>query len=593
MFTIIIVPIFLALSFVINAVLGILVLRANPRATTNRLFITFAFAIALWNLSLFLTIVGAPAQLIWSRLAFSFGVIMFWALFCFAVLFPGERRLSRKFILFTTIPSLLVFIGTLTPYMVRSVAVVNGYITGDLGPVLMIFTIFILLMMIMIFGTLLRKLFTSRGITRVQLIYINLGVGFFVTTFLTTNLILPVFFKIFNFNNLGPVFSFPMNIAIAYAVIRYHLMDIGVLIRRGTVFTLLFGIIALIFISGVSFLNRFFPSPFAEILAALIVTLLFTPLERLLESATDKIFFRKHYRFESAVRELNQLLLKNYKMEGLLEDLLNYLASTFKIGTGAILLEEPSGKYASRYSIGLDRKNLVLENTDPVIQYLKSELQDHGAHKKEILDRSELEAELQKSTFPPSQKQKMGIIIQRLEDLGFTLIIPVFSSKGELIAVMLLGAKKSQYPFSAQDEELLDVVLHETAFSIENSLNIERILELDEAKSEFVRVVSHQLRTPLSVARWNVESALSGNVGAIRNKKLKEAIENAYEGLTRMNDGLNNIITTLEITEGGVAIHGGDSRTHRERILPEIEKQAHDARDSNRGALSHFGGRSQ
>ena len=64
---------------------------------------------------------------------------------------------------------------------------------------------------------------------------------------------------------------------------------------------------------------------------------------------------------------------------------------------------------------------------------------------------------------------------------------------------------------------LITLVLFILAVIITNSF--ERLAEVSRTKSEFISVVSHQLRAPLSNLKWAIELLMSGRLGKIEEKQ--------------------------------------------------------------------------
>lgn len=63
--------------------------------------------------------------------------------------------------------------------------------------------------------------------------------------------------------------------------------------------------------------------------------------------------------------------------------------------------------------------------------------------------------------------------------------------------------------------------------------DITEIREIDQAKSEFISITSHQLRSPLSIINWCSLSLLRGDVGEIEGEQ-KEYVEKMYESTRKM-----------------------------------------------------------
>lgn len=70
----------------------------------------------------------------------------------------------------------------------------------------------------------------------------------------------------------------------------------------------------------------------------------------------------------------------------------------------------------------------------------------------------------------------------------------------------------------------------------------ERYREMDEAKSHFVSIAAHQLRTPLSAIKWALHMLLSGDAGKLSAKQhplIAQSLESAKRIITLVGDLLN------------------------------------------------------
>ncbi len=79
------------------------------------------------------------------------------------------------------------------------------------------------------------------------------------------------------------------------------------------------------------------------------------------------------------------------------------------------------------------------------------------------------------------------------------------------------------------------------AKEIELTLAKEQLEALENAKSEFISVTTHQLRTPLSAIKWTFNMMISEQLGAI-NAEQKEFLDKGYQSALRMISIVNNLV---------------------------------------------------
>lgn len=80
------------------------------------------------------------------------------------------------------------------------------------------------------------------------------------------------------------------------------------------------------------------------------------------------------------------------------------------------------------------------------------------------------------------------------------LSVPVISSSGEVLGGLFYGHPKPGV-FKKEHEDLVNGIAAQAAIAIDNSVLFERVKNLSEKKDEFIAMVSHELKTPLTTIK--------------------------------------------------------------------------------------------
>lgn len=96
--------------------------------------------------------------------------------------------------------------------------------------------------------------------------------------------------------------------------------------------------------------------------------------------------------------------------------------------------------------------------------------------------------------------------------------------------------------------------------------------EVDKAKTEFVSLASHQLRTPLSAVNWYAEMLLNEDAGKI-NKEQEQYLKEIYNGNNRMVDLVNSLLNVSRLELGTFEIDPKltDIKLIAKSVLKELE----------------------
>lgn len=148
--------------------------------------------------------------------------------------------------------------------------------------------------------------------------------------------------------------------------------------------------------------------------------------------------------------------------------------------------------------------------------------------------------------------------------------IAVFDLKGEkipaedraVLEALTTGEKiQGNYYFLSKDGRQVPVFVTASPIMIDNQpigvveafRDVTKEREVDKAKTEFVSLASHQLRTPLSAINWYTEMLLSGDAGEVSEAQRK-FLKEVYNGSQRMVELVNALLNVSRIDLGTFAI---------------------------------------
>lgn len=84
--------------------------------------------------------------------------------------------------------------------------------------------------------------------------------------------------------------------------------------------------------------------------------------------------------------------------------------------------------------------------------------------------------------------------------------------------------------------------------------SFERVAVSSLAKSEFISIISHQLRSPLSVIKWQINMLTMDNKSEMVPKKIKEFLDIIYEQNERMIKSVNELLEVNRIEDGDIVL---------------------------------------
>jgi K+-sensing histidine kinase KdpD len=544
---------------VFNLLVAVFVFARNPRRWINIVYFIAVIAFSLWALSLFFYEFPLIfSSYFWIKMVYTFSTINIGVVFIFSFIFPqtGFRRAWP----FAGLASALYFGASawlifFTKFWIADVIIdPHKGIQTILGPA---YIWWVAAGWSLLFWMVINFILKTRGAVRTQkfqMYFFWIGFVLYGIGVCTLDVALPLILHDTRFFIYSSLTSLFFTGATAYAILKHRFMDIHLVVARSiSYFLLLFSFSAFYALS--LFLSSTFliAEPIAIstyaifTLIAVIIVFSFQPLLDFFQKITDRIFYKQNYNESRLLYELALFMASTFNLTDLTKGLLEKILAEVRISWGAFVL--------------IDNKKIF-------------HLAQKGRAGKLNFSDSDIISFIRQTKIVLFDELPEGALKERMRRLGINIIIPL-RAKGETEDVLIFGEKLSGNPYVDKDINFFQVFASAAAVAIKNISNVEQILRLDELKSEFISVVSHQLRTPLSVARWNFELILDNVFGKLP-AKAEQITRDTYQQFVTLTKGLNNLMAVLEIEKEEVMMKYEKTdidKTIVEETISDLERE--------------------
>jgi PAS domain S-box-containing protein len=271
-------------------------------------------------------------------------------------------------------------------------------------------------------------------------------------------------------SNFTPLQDFPVDIScnlinavlIGYAVIRYRLLDIRIILTRGLSYSLLTGSVVGIYIVSILVSERVLKSYFgytsslSGIVAILILAFVFLPLRNGIQKGVDRMFFREKQDYQRILESFSRAVTSVLDLEELLNLILTTVTKTIKVNKAFIaLFNEERGEYiAERFYIEQDAIPRVTFKRDSLLA--------------RWLEREGLPLLGEEMKMDPKFETLLEESREIFEKMGVSLVVPILL-KGRLTGTINLGEKLSSEIYNYEDMRFLTTIANQTATAIDNA----------------------------------------------------------------------------------------------------------------------------
>lgn len=570
-----------------NLILGTYSFLQNKKNKVNRTFAYLSYSVVAWCLTMVIYRAAADASssILTAKFLYASAAFTAYWFLLFTFVFPLKQNgLKNIYKILIALPFVLMVLSSLMPdWIIGNVILKTGQEKQIIfGQVYWLYVFYIPIYFSWGFFNLIKKYLKVSGLYKMQVRYIF--IGSFTAAFLgmITNLTLPTF-GIFALNWLGQILTIIFIGFITYAILRYRLMDIRIAIRGSAVYLLIAAFVYGFFHLCVWFFNNMLGGIYTRsslilgAFIAVIFVILFFLFEKLTRKIANKYFFGTLYSKHETLQKLSQRLTTIIDLEKLLNAVSSVILKSLNINKISILLKNgKSSQYLIQKNIKFKQDKLEsLIKFNFLAQYLEK-------NNKPIFY-----AEIE------STREQEGLlkIKKQMQYLNAHLILPLIS-KNQLHGMVVLGKKLSNEAYTKEDMELLESLANQTSMAIDNASLYNQVKDLSEnlqekvqeqtqdirakaedikglldMKSELLRTISHQLRTPTSIFRGMLSMIGEKGKEALSQDEREEFIEKSLAAADRLVIIINSITEANELQAEKARINF--NRTNIEEVIKD------------------------
>ena len=304
---------------------------------------------------------------------------------------------------------------------------------------------------------------------------------------------------------LGGICLIFLPLTFSWAIVRYRLMDVDLIFKRGVTYTLATASLVGLYFGAVAFaaevVHTRLPSAGAwGLIAAIIITAqLFEPLKRAIQDRVDRVFDRKRYDYRQTLITFGRGLSSQTDLDRLLKSIVDRLSETLLVARVAIFFPNSDGSYTLKAAHGLPAQ-LLSPESHPALDFLDFDQPNAGTH-------LFLENPQQVLHFPTGERQAAALL-----DLNYYLPCRL---QDKTIAIIGLGRTTHGDFLSSEDVELLESMASYIGIAIQNARlyasleqkisEYERLKEFNENIVESINVGVFAVDLEERIESWNAQ----------------------------------------------------------------------------------------
>ncbi len=289
--------------------------------------------------------------------------------------------------------------------------------------------------------------------------------------------------------NLSALSLIVLPVTICYAIVRYRLLDIEIVLERGAAYTLATAVLAGAYFGVAALAGDFFRTNFPAggtaglVLAVIATGVLFQPLERWIQTRLERYLLPRRYDYRDALVAFGRELGSQTDLDRMVQSLFDQLARTLRIKKAAVFLasETDGNSFALRGSVGIEDPASTGTGSEDGCDYgfLARLLSDDaaGAGQKDYLfigasgekiDEETVQPGIENPSFPRSWRSTIS-------KLGLHYYFPC-RSRNRVVAVLGVGITADGEFLWEEDAALIETLAGYLAIAVENAGLLESLV---------------------------------------------------------------------------------------------------------------------
>ena len=310
----------------------------------------------------------------------------------------------------------------------------------------------------------------------------------------------------------------------AYAIVRYRLMDVDIIFKRGLAYTAATGAVVAVYIALVAIIGGLFHTAWptgllGEIIAIIIAAFLFQPFRDWTQVHLDRFFYRDRLNYRRTLIEFGRTLTNEVRLEPMLASVMDRISQTLLVDRLAVFRDDASqpGRYRLAGSRGLHVSNSATDALD--LSFLSPERPEF-ARGYFFYDSSR------------ASHQQSPSVRRTIEQLDLTYFIPC-RIHDRIVAILGLGKTIDGDFLTSEDVELLFTIAGYLAVALDNAQlyssleekahQVERLKDFSENIVESMNVGVLAVDFQGRIEFWNTQ--LEQSIGVVRADAIGRTIE--------------------------------------------------------------------